>query len=145
MGLSVYMNFPGNSEEVMHYYKNVFATTEPDIMYFKDMPPSEDMPVTPEMENMVMHGSIKFNDTLMMFSDVPPGAPQEVKFGNNISMMINSQSFDELKGYFDSIAKEGEIIMPYEKTFWSSGYGMVTDKFGITWQFNCDEEPEDFK
>lgn len=141
MGLSVYMNFEGNAKEVMHYYKEVFGTSEPEIMYFKDMPPSDHMPVTPEMENMVMHGSIKFQDSLIMFSDVPPGSPQAVKFGNNLSMMVNSESFDELKGYFDKLLSEGQVIMPYEKTFWSSGYGMVLDKYGITWQFNCDEEP----
>ncbi len=140
MALYVYMNFPGNANEVIDYYKNVFNTPEPVIMYFKDMPPSEDFPVTPEMENMVMHGSIVLQGSSIMFSDVPPESPQPLNIGNNISIMYSSEDYDELKSLFDKMASEGTVTMPFGKTFWSKGYGMLTDKYGVGWQFNCDLE-----
>lgn len=140
MALNVYMNFSGNATEVINYYKNVFNTPEPEIMYYKDMPPSDDFPVTPDMENMVMHGAIRLQDSTIMFSDVPPESPMPLDFGNNMSMMYSSENYDELKKLFDKMASEGNVTMPFEKTFWSKGYGMLIDKYGIGWQFNCDLE-----
>ncbi len=140
MALSVYLNFPGNATEVIEYYKSVFNTPEPEITYFKDMPPSDEFPVTPEMENMVMHASIQIDDAVIMFSDTPPGSPQPLVMGNNISVMFSDDDFDKLKKYFDKLAGEGNVIMPYGKTFWSTGFGMLADKYGIIWQFNCNDE-----
>lgn len=140
MSLNVYMNFPGNAKEVIMYYKEVFNSPDPEIMYYKDMPPSDAFPVTPEMENMVMHGSISLQDSSIMFSDVPPGSPQPLNFGNNMSMIYSSDDFDQLKSLFSKMADEGTITMPFSKTFWSKGYGMLIDKYGIGWQFNCNQE-----
>jgi PhnB protein len=28
--------------------------------------------------------------------------------------------------------------MPFEKTFWSPGFGMVVDRFGTPWMVNCE-------
>jgi PhnB protein len=29
--------------------------------------------------------------------------------------------------------------MPFAQTFWSSGFGMLVDRFGIPWMVNCDQ------
>ncbi|MBN2795268.1 MAG: VOC family protein [Clostridia bacterium] len=137
MALNIYLNFKGNALEVIRYYQNIFSAPEPEIMYFKDIPPSEQFPVTKEIEQMVMHGELKINEAYMMFSDVPPNNPQQVDFGNNMSIMYSSKDFDELKALYEKMSQEGNIIMPFQSTFWSKGYGMLVDKFGICWQFNC--------
>lgn len=139
MAISVYMNFKGNAKSVIEYYQDLFKVNEAEIMYFKDMPPSEAFPITEVNKEMVMHGELKIDDFTLMFSDVPPDSPQTLDFGNNITLMYSSDDYDLLKSYFEQIAKEGQVIMPFEATFWSKGYGMVTDKYGIGWQFNCNE------
>ena len=139
MGLFIYMDFPGNASEVIKYYSKVFKTPKPEIMYFKDMPPSEDFPVSPEFGNMIMHATIMINDDSLMFSDVPPGSDRRVVFGNNITILYSSKDIDELSNYFNEMAKDGEIITPFGETFFTKAYGMVKDKFGITWQYIFDE------
>ena len=38
---------------------------------------------------------------------------------------------------FDALAAGGQVQMPYAKTFWAEGFGMLTDKFGVPWMVNC--------
>jgi PhnB protein len=70
-----------------------------------------------------------------MLSDIPvPDMPYVV--GSNINLVINNENMDELKSTFNNLKEDGTVIMDLQKTFWSTCYGMVTDKFGITWHLN---------
>ncbi|MFJ5382273.1 VOC family protein, partial [Cupriavidus sp. CER94] len=44
----------------------------------------------------------------------------------------------EGKRIFDALSEGGQVIMPYQKTFWAEGFGMVVDKFQMTWMVNCE-------
>lgn len=57
--------------------------------------------------------------------------------GNNITISINSDTVEEGTRIFNALSVDGKIIMPLEKTFWGSYFGMFTDKFGIHWMVNC--------
>lgn len=69
-----------------------------------------------------------------MFSDVLP----DMSFtkGNNISIVLNSSSMDEIKSIFTKLSENGKIDMELQETFWSKLYGTLTDQFGISWQMN---------
>jgi PhnB protein len=134
------MNFPGNTKEAMMFYKEVFKTPEPEIMYFKEIPPDDDFPITPEIADMVMHGSLELEGSTLMFSDIIPDMRSNFIMGNNLQMFYSSKDFNELKVLFETFAIKGKITTPFEATFWSKGYGAVLDQFGVEWQFNCDEE-----
>lgn len=43
---------------------------------------------------------------------------------------------------FKALAENGTITMPYQKTFWSSGFGTAVDRFGTPWMVNCAQTPE---
>jgi PhnB protein len=70
-----------------------------------------------------------------MASDAPPGrfSPQQ---GFTVSISLNEPKKGEQ--IFNALAEGGKIGMPYQKTFWSPGFGMLTDKFGIPWMVNCE-------
>jgi PhnB protein len=40
---------------------------------------------------------------------------------------------------FNALTEGGTLQMPFEKTFWSPGFGMCIDQFGIPWMVNCDQ------
>ena len=44
----------------------------------------------------------------------------------------------EGKRIFDTLARGGKVVMPFEKTFWAESFGMVVDRFGIPWSINCE-------
>ncbi|WP_102347798.1 VOC family protein [Bacillus sp. Marseille-P3661] len=137
MSVNVYINFNGNCREAVEYYAEVFQTEKPQIMTYGDAPPNPEFSPPEETKNLVMHTFLTISGSHVMFSDTFPGAPYTV--GNNITVAVVSKNIDELKSYFNKLKEEGSIIMELQETFWTKCYGMLTDKFGIGWQFSYED------
>lgn len=140
MALIPYLNFNGNAKEAILYYTEAFKLEAPEIMYFKEMPADQNFPINKENGELVMHGSIQIEGEKIMFSDTIEEMGGPVKFGDNLAIMYNSKDLEVLKERFTCLSEGGKVTMPFCETFWSKGYGMLIDKFGISWQFNLDEE-----
>lgn len=139
MALNVYLNFEGNTREVIQTYASIFGIPEPQIMTFGEAPPNPEMPpLPPEAAHLVMHCQMDYAGSCIMFSDTFSGMPL-VK-GNNMQLMLSLKAEDEVRRIFNALAAEGTITMPLQETFWSKAYGALVDKFGIHWQLNCDTE-----
>lgn len=136
MALGVYLNFEKESREVIEFYERVFDTKCTDLFTFADLPPNPEFPVSDEIKDLVMNASIMIENTKVMFSDVPPNMGLSLNVGNNITLFIDTQDEQKLTQQFNDLAKEGKVVMPLDKTFWSEKYGYVFDKYGIGWQFN---------
>ena len=53
-----------------------------------------------------------------------------------VFISIGLDNADEGRRVFNAFAEGGKVVMPYDKTFWSPGFGMVTDRFGTPWMVN---------
>ncbi|AYC30541.1 VOC family protein [Paenisporosarcina cavernae] len=131
MPIIAYLNFNGNTEEVIHFYEEVFGTEAAQIQYFKDMPGQQ---VDDETANRVLHGRLEVYGTPLYFSDSMPHSP--VSHGDGMTLAVVGDDAELMKTQFDALAKSGKIIMPLQETFWSKAYGMVEDRFGVQWQFS---------
>ena len=134
-----YLNFNGNCAEAMAFYAKVLGGTQGPIMRFGDMPPNPDMPAIPESaRNAVMHTFVKFGDQELMGSDVMPEACAGAGYlkPQGVFISIGLDNADEGRRVFNAFAEGGKVVMPYDKTFWSPGFGMVTDRFGTPWMVN---------
>lgn len=134
MAIITYINFRSQSEQAINYYLDIFGGTIDEISYFKDMPQTEHFVVDKEMENLVLNAQVTILDTKLMFSDVPDHMPLTV--GNNISLSVVINDFEKANKYFNQLAIDGTVVMPFAETFFSKGYGNLIDKFGIGWQIN---------
>ncbi|WP_239614316.1 VOC family protein [Cohnella mopanensis] len=134
MSVDVYLNFNGNCREAVEYYAQVFGTGKPPFMTFGDHPPDPRFELPEEAKNLIMHARLNISGSNVMFSDVFPGMPFIT--GNNISLSIVSNSLEEVQTAFHRLKEGGKVGMELQETFWSKCYGSITDKFGITWQFN---------
>ena len=136
MSFSVFINFDGNCREAVEFYAGVFKSKVVDLMTYDQMPADPDF-IMPEADRKrIMYASVMIEGCNVMFSDNPPGMPL-VK-GNNVIPTLSPKSMDEIKRMFDELAAGGKVDMELQKTFWSDLYGMVTDKYGIIWQFSHD-------
>ena len=136
MALQLFVNFDGNCREAVSFYAKVFKTNEPEFMTFGDTPGDDGMGLDEKDKGLIMYTDLEIEGTTVMFSDVPPGMPF-VK-GNNIALTVVTKDADEIKRLFHALGEGGEVDMELQETFWSNLYGMVTDKFGISWQFSHD-------
>ena len=131
--LNPYINFNGNAEEALNFYKNALGG-ELTISRFSEFA-SPEMPVPEGQENGVMHGMLITDDFQLMAADALAlgGA---VATGNNISISLSGDDETKLTNYFDSLSAGGTIKEPLAKAPWGDSFGMFTDKFGIEWMVN---------
>lgn len=131
MKLIPYLNLPGNAEEAMNFYKNVFGG-KTEINRWSDMPPNPKMPVSDSWQNKVMHGSLSIReDVTIYFSDSREEGT--VTPDNSVYVHVEFDSEDELRKAYDALSASGKVNMPVDKTFWGAVYGDLVDKFGIFW------------
>ena len=138
--VNAYLTFNGECKQAFEFYKSIFGGEFDFIGTFGDMPPQEGMPpMSDEMKQRIMHVSLPIStETRLMGSDTGGewGASHQV--GNNISMSVNTKDKTEAERIFNALAEGGNITMPIADTFWEAYFGMLTDKFGIHWQVNCE-------
>ena len=139
--INPYLTFDGNCEEAFNFYKSIFKAEFRDVNRFSEMPPNPEQPLPAGVENQIMHISMPISEeSVLMGSDAPEGFAPPFVQGNNINISINTTDVEEGRRLFEGLSDGGQIMMPFEKTFWGAVFGMTTDKFGIHWMINCDLE-----
>ena len=138
--VNIYLTFNGNCEEAFKFYKSVFGGEFPYIGRFKDMPAGEGPKLKPGEENRIMHVSLPISkETILMGCDTGGEWASGYSQGNNFSISITADSKEEADKLFKGLSAGGKVTMPLGKTFWSESFGMLTDKFGISWMMSFDE------
>jgi PhnB protein len=84
-----------------------------------------------------MHATMSIGHTKLMASDSPPG---QYRKPEGISVAIGLKDAAKGEQIFNALAENGQVIMPFQKTFWAAGFGMCVDRFGIPWMVNCEDE-----
>jgi PhnB protein len=132
-----YLNFQGNTEEAMNFYKSVFGGSFKAFQRFNDSPGHEKMPK--HEQTMIMHASLPLGNGILMATDALESMGHEVRPGNNIYLSIITESEDEADRLFEGLSKGGKIEMPIGKTFWGAYFGICMDKFQVQWMITYEE------
>jgi PhnB protein len=128
MQVQTYLQFDGRCEEALNFYKDKLGAEIQMMMRFKDAP--ERMDPKPENDNKIMHSAFKIGDSQIMASDgYCKGSPSFDGF----SMSLLTPSRAEAERLAKALADGGEMQMPVTETFFSTGFGMVKDRFGVNW------------
>jgi PhnB protein len=93
--------------------------------------------VSADKQNFIMHAELSNGDIKLFGADMMRDV---AKVGDNFSLSLNYDNGDEIRTHFAKLSEGGEVFMPLEKQFWGGLFGMVTDKYGIEWMFNYQEE-----
>lgn len=137
MTVQPYLSFEGRAEEAAKFYEKAIDARIEALMRFKDAPqedgcaPPEGCQPGPAMTpEKVMHMCLKVGDTTMMASD---GMCSGRAAFQGISLALSCKSEAEANKRFAALGEGGEVQMPLAKTFFSPAFGMVADKFGVSW------------
>ena len=131
MQVQPYLFFDGHCEEAVEFYRSALGAEVTMLMRFKDSPePHEPGMVPPGAEDKVMHMSFRIGDTTLMASD---GRRLGQPNFNGFSLSLTAADVAEAERLFAAVADGGEVQMPMTKTFYASRFGMVADRFGVSW------------
>lgn len=136
MTVQPYLMFEGRAEEAAKFYEKAIDAKIGDFMRYKDAPtdggpPPEGCAPGPAMTpEKIMHMSLKVGDATIMASDgMCSGKPNF----QGISLALIAKSEAEANKKFAALGEGGQVQMPLGKTFFSPAFGMVADKFGVSW------------
>ena len=127
-----YLFFEGRTEEALAFYRKALGAEVQMMMRYKESP--EGTAKCPDGStppgDKVMHSTIKIGDTLVMASDgLCSGKPNFAGF----SLSYPATDEADAKHRFDALADGGQAQMPLAETFFAKSFGMVADKFGVSW------------
>jgi PhnB protein len=130
MQVQPYLFFDGKCEEAISFYRRVLGAEVTMLMRFKENPEPQPGMVPPGSEEKVMHASFRIGDLTLMASD---GRCQGKPSFQGVALSLTVPNDAEAEQRFAALADGGQVQMPLTKTFFSSRFGMVADRFGVSW------------
>jgi len=135
--INPYLNFSGNTEKAMTFYKSIFGGEFNALQKFKDMPGGNK--IGEDDQQKIMHMSLPIGNTNhLLASDIVESMGQTLKMGTNFTLTAVTESEREADKIFNGLAQGGQITMAMNKAFWGAYVGFVTDKFSIQWMITYD-------
>ena len=133
-----YLGFNGNCAEAMRFYERVLGGKITVMMTGAQTPIADQIPK--EFADRVMNAQLLLpGGGLLYAGDAQPHVPYEGIKGVNIA--LNFDTVEEAESIFNALAEGGKVTMPYSPTFWAKKFGMLIDKFGVSWIINGELTP----
>ena len=131
MQLTPYIMFNGNCEEALNFYAKTIGGEIKHLSRYEGSP-AESMSAD---KQKVLHANFVSNDIAFMAADGQQGGAQNVGM---VHLCLDFKDATIEEEVFNALSEGAQITMPLQDTFWGAKFGMLTDKFGIQWMFNCE-------
>jgi PhnB protein len=132
MKVQAYITFGGRCEEALEFYKKSLGAEVTSLLRWKESP-DQAMKGPPGYEEKIMNAGFRIGDTHLMADD---GMGEKTPEFKGMTLAIEVADDAEAKRIFTALGDGGSVTMPLMKTFWTSSFGMLADKFGVPWMVN---------
>ncbi len=131
MQIQPYVFFDGRCDEAIEFYRGALGAKVTMLMRFKDSPePHQPGMIPPGAENKVMHAHIQIGESTILASDGRCTGQANFQ-GFSLSLTVPDAATAER--LFAALGDGGQVQMPLTATFFSPAFGMLADRFGISW------------
>ncbi|SAK61605.1 3-demethylubiquinone-9 3-methyltransferase [Caballeronia temeraria] len=136
MQVQPYLFFEGRCEEAITFYREHLGAQVVMMMRYSESPEANKAEtasgcgIPAGSENKIMHSAFTIGDSLVMGSDGMCSGKPEFK---GVSLSLTANDEQQAEKHFNALSNGGQVQMPMTPTFFAKRFGMVTDKFGVTW------------
>ncbi|MDR6552517.1 VOC family protein [Paenibacillus qinlingensis] len=123
--LSPYI-YSANAREQADFYVGVFGGEITNVQSYGDLPGMED-----SKKHLIMHLEIQALGLRFFMADAGAEANDR---GTGMDLALTFRHEEEAASIYSGLAKDGEVIMPFERMFWGTMLGRVRDRYGVLWQ-----------
>ncbi|MFC0212182.1 VOC family protein [Paenibacillus chartarius] len=127
-----YLVMNGNAKQAIDFYVSTLDARLLASQSFGDQPANPEYPIPEEMKDRIMHATLQIGESVLMLSDTFAGQPHQI--GTQVTICISLSDADRAKKIFEALQAGGQVTMPLQETFFSPAYGLLVDKFGVTFQ-----------
>lgn len=148
MHIQPYLFFDGRCEEAIDFYRQALGAEVGMLMRFGEAPPEAGEPGEagcagddggpPPAPDKVMHAALRIGETLVMLSDGFARGNPEFK---GVALSLSAADDAEARRLFDALADGGKVLQPLAPSFFASSFGMVNDRFGVSWMVVTESQP----
>ena len=132
MQLKPYVHFNGQCEEAFNFYAQCLGGKIDFMLTYAGTPVEQHVPA--EWQSKILHATLAVGDQILQGAD---GPPETYKEPQGFSVSLNLKDPAQAERIFHTLAENGKVQMPLQKTFWAALFGMLVDQFGIPWMINC--------
>lgn len=138
--LTPYLSFGGNTRDAFAFYEKALGAKIETMMGYADMPASAGpgdgcADASAPSGDGIMHACLALPGGAMLFAgDTPPGMPYDGVKG--VMLALQYDTVDQAHSAFDALSQGGQVTMPLAPAFWCKTFGMLTDRFGVSWAVN---------
>src|SRR3954452_9123383 len=130
MAIQPYLFLDGNCEAALAFYRRALDAEIVMMMRWKDSPDPAACPQGPANADKIMHAQFRIGGSDVMASD---GSCQGQPKFEGFALSLTAPDAAEAERLFNALAEGGQVQMPLGQTFFSPRFGMVADRFGISW------------
>lgn len=139
---TTHLNFRGDARAALEFYRSVFGGHLAVTTYGELGMPAD----APGADKVVFGVVASDSGFRVMGYDIPGetggtitgGTSTRREHGTTLTdqalfVAVNGETLDEVQGYWDALAVDATVVEPLAASAWSAGFGMLTDRFGVTW------------
>jgi PhnB protein len=125
---TTHLNFRGQAREALEFYRSVFGGELIAVSYADAHSVQR-----PEEADQIMWGQVRSEEGFQVMAYDVPAARAYEPGTDPVFVSVRGQDEEEIRGYWKGLAKDAAIKAPLEPAAWAPLYGMLTDRFGVTW------------
>lgn len=129
---AINLQFDGQCEAAFKFYERCLDGTITYMLTWGDSPMAKDAPA--EWSSKINHATFVVDGLIIQGSDPAPGSFEPAR---GFCIMLHPTA-EDAERLFTNLAEGGIIRVPFQKTFWAAGFGVLTDRFGIPWGINAE-------
>jgi PhnB protein len=134
MKLNPHVAFGGQCQEAFQFYERCLGGKILTMLTYRDSPMAGQVPT--EWRGKILHTTLTLEDNVVLYgSDV---VPEQYQAPRGFHLTVGIKDPVEAERIFQALAENGTVQMPLEKTFWAQRFGVLVDRFGISWEINCE-------
>ncbi len=132
MNVQTTLNFFGRTEAALHFYGRALDAETLFLMRFRDCP--DPTQARPGLADKIFHATFRLGTTVIMASDCGCERAADAPAFAGFSLALRAETPEQAERYFAALSDGGQVQIPLRKTFFAERYGIVSDRFGLSWK-----------
>ncbi|MFG0264098.1 MAG: VOC family protein [Rhodopirellula sp. JB055] len=132
MSVVTTLSFGGRTEEAVEHYRSALDAQVLMLMRFRECPDPSTIPSG--WEDKIFHATIRIGSTELMASDMGGEDPNFELAFTGFAFAVRDDSVADAKRHFAALSQHGRVLLPLAPTFFATRYGIVIDRFGVSWK-----------
>jgi PhnB protein len=131
MRIGPHLTFNGDCRAAFLDYQRILGGEIATLMTYGESPMASH--IDPKWHERIVHATLQFDSVELAGADV---LPHDYHRPQGFFVIVSLESAARAAQIFSALAVGGEVRLAFQATFWSPGFGVLVDRYGVPWEIN---------